>query len=253
MHIISLVNKKFTDLNPLDCGREDCAPAHSFGPAAREYYLLHYVAAGRGVLQNARGRHEARKGDIFIIRPGEVTTYTADARDPWRYLWIGFDGALAARLEEIPASVVPLETRLFFEMQEAGGLENTREEFLAGKLFALLSALFEHGKKERYVDKAESFFKTRYMEKITVAAAAAQIGLDRRYFTRLFAAGTGETPQAYLTGIRMEKAKEFLSRGEPVKVVAAMCGYDDPFHFSRAFKKKIGVSPKFYANKNLLT
>ena len=45
---ILLVNRHWHDINPVDCGWEACAPGHSFGPAARFYWLLHYVIQGRG-------------------------------------------------------------------------------------------------------------------------------------------------------------------------------------------------------------
>ena len=41
-------NKTFQDLNPLFVGYEYCEPGHCFGPAVREYYLLHYIMAGKG-------------------------------------------------------------------------------------------------------------------------------------------------------------------------------------------------------------
>lgn len=45
---ILLVNRHWHDVNPVDCGWEACKPGHAFGPAARFYWLLHYVVQGRG-------------------------------------------------------------------------------------------------------------------------------------------------------------------------------------------------------------
>ena len=41
-----LDNLHMADINPRICGVEACAPGHSFGPAVREYFLLHYVVRG---------------------------------------------------------------------------------------------------------------------------------------------------------------------------------------------------------------
>ena len=49
-----LSNLHLRDLNPRICGREACAPGHTFGPAVREYHLLHYVVRGTGVFRRAQ-------------------------------------------------------------------------------------------------------------------------------------------------------------------------------------------------------
>ena len=73
-----LSNLHLRDLNPRICGREVCAPGHTFGPAVREYHLLHYVVRGTGVFRRAQAVYTLRAGDIFVIRPGESTVYAAD-------------------------------------------------------------------------------------------------------------------------------------------------------------------------------
>ena len=92
---IPIINRKFQDINPLVFGWEDCAKGHCFGPHIRDYYLIHYVYAGKGVLENSDGVFPVETGQIFVIHPGQVTTYTADKDNPWKYIWIGFDGKVA--------------------------------------------------------------------------------------------------------------------------------------------------------------
>ena len=72
-------------------------PAHSYGPATRNHYLLHYVLSGTGALyaDNSKGHTETyhvKSGQGFIIFPGQITTYIADEKLPWEYTWIEFDG-----------------------------------------------------------------------------------------------------------------------------------------------------------------
>ena len=96
-----LDNLHMADINPRICGVEACAPGHSFGPAVREYFLLHYVVRGKGIFRRGKREYTLQAGEIFVIRPGEVTYYEADMRDPWEYMWAGFDCAppFAALLE----------------------------------------------------------------------------------------------------------------------------------------------------------
>ena len=87
-----LDNLHMADINPRICGVEACAPGHSFGPAGREYFLLHYVVRGKGIFRRGKREYTLQAGEIFVIRPGEVTYYEADMRDPWEYMWVAFDG-----------------------------------------------------------------------------------------------------------------------------------------------------------------
>ena len=54
--------------------------------------LLHYVVRGKGIFRRGKREYALQAGEIFVIRPGEVTYYEADMRDPWEYMWVAFDG-----------------------------------------------------------------------------------------------------------------------------------------------------------------
>jgi len=78
-----------------------------------------------------------------------------------------------------------------------------------------------------------------------VEAMAERVGLGQTAFRRIFREVTGATPRDYLERQRMERAARLLLNGsEPVKAVADLVGYDDPYHFSRAFRRHYGTSPR---------
>ena len=87
----------FQDLYLCYCGYARCEPLHSYGPAVRPNYLLHYVVEGRGIFQMGGATHALSKGEGFLIEPNKQTFYQADAQEPWTYLWIGFDGTGAEK------------------------------------------------------------------------------------------------------------------------------------------------------------
>ncbi|MGN0335193.1 MAG: helix-turn-helix domain-containing protein [Lachnospiraceae bacterium] len=71
--------------------------------------------------------------------------------------------------------------------------------------------------------------------------------LNEKYFTNKFTKEAGETFSDYLTGLRMQKAKELLrTTGFKVYEVAEMSGYKNVSHFNRMFKKVTGISPVQY-------
>lgn len=84
-------------------------------------------------------------------------------------------------------------------------------------------------------------------------ALAAAAGYSNAHYRRLFAGLTGSTPGQYIRQRRMEKAAHLL-RGTrtPIKAIAAACGYEDSFHFSKQFKRWRGRAPGRYRGKGEL-
>lgn len=72
-------------------------------------------------------------------------------------------------------------------------------------------------------------------------------GLSRSAFAAKFRSLVGETPLGYLRQLRVQRAMGLLLRpGASIVTVANAVGYDDPFVFSKAFKKVVGVSPRAF-------
>lgn len=236
-----LTDQHFHDLNPLIAGREACAPGHSFGPAVREYFLLHYVRRGHGAF-HARGQvYAVAPGQAFLIRPGEVTLYRADDQDPWEYCWIGFNGQLASRFSQLPAVFSVPEGLLQLPEEATQGAEF----WFAAQLFLLYRQLLAADvHPQGHVQKVENLIRSAYMQELRVEAIARDLNLDRRYLTRLFRQHTGLSIQQYLMQVRLEAAKRHLALGCSVQETARLCGWEDPSNFSRFYKKHTGHSPK---------
>ena len=73
-------------------------------------------------------------------------------------------------------------------------------------------------------------------------------GFHPDYVRRCFKAETGKTPLAYLTWLRINKAKQLLVQhiGISIENIAAQCGFLDSFYFSTCFKKHTGMAPMQY-------
>ena len=246
---IPLINRGFSDINPLVCGYHECEKGYSYGPAIREHYLIHYIVRGEGIICKHGKESTAKQGDIFIIYPDEVTTYYADRDDPWHYIWVGFSGQMASRLRELDKTVYRQDANLFLEMLQAENFENMREEFLAGKLFMLFSSLFETQKKDNYVQRAVNFMDANYMQSLRIEDIAQMLKIDKRYFSRIFKSEMGLSPKEHLINLKLNKACDLLKRGFSVSESAGMVGYEDQFNFYKIFMKKYGVAPSTLKGK----
>lgn len=74
-------------------GYEECDPGHSYGPAVRKSFMIHYVTQGKGIFKVNGQTYRLSRGDLFFIVPGQEIYYEADKDDPWGYGWIGMTGA----------------------------------------------------------------------------------------------------------------------------------------------------------------
>jgi len=82
---------------------------------------------------------------------------------------------------------------------------------------------------------------------LDLAAFAHQHGFSAATFRRRVRALTGCSPQEYLTRLRLVRAKSLLVHSaSPVLEVARVCGFEDPYYFSRVFQRVEGMSPSAF-------
>lgn len=264
-------SENFIDLGLYQYGWEQCDPAHSFGPVARNHYLFHYVISGTGTLfaENSKKSSETyhiKSGQGFMIFPHQICTYTADSTLPWEYTWIEFDGLKAKEIIEMAGFSVnspvykprykDLAQQMANEMLYIARHSQESPFHLIGHLFLFLDYLtrsnasplmMKQGNRMRdfYVKEALSFIEQNFQNDISVEDIASFCGLNRSYFGKIFHDTTGKSPQEFLISYRMSKAGELLKLTTlSVADIGNAVGYPNQLHFSRAFKNTYGVSPR---------
>jgi AraC-like DNA-binding protein len=81
----------------------------------------------------------------------------------------------------------------------------------------------------------------------TVEQLAAKVGLSRSRFSVLFSRVVGESPQSYLTRLRMQRASSLLREHQgSIADVALATGYESESSFSKAFRRQYGKTPGRY-------
>lgn len=243
---VGFLDRGYTALEPVNCGHHRCPPLHT-GYGRRTYYMLHYVRKGRGMLYSEAGEFPVEAGQMFLVLPGENARYVADPQDPWEYTWVSFNGTLAKKLDSLPTRVAATPQEPFDILRTLKNRPDTREEMAAATLFMIFAELFTgSSSRPHYVRRTVQTVDSLYMTPLRVEAIAHSLGIDRRYLARIFKASMGISVQEYLLQVRMEQAKKLLRDGLPVNQVAGMVGYNDPFQFSKIFKKHCLVSPGKY-------
>ncbi|MCM1174982.1 MAG: response regulator [Blautia sp.] len=125
-----------------------------------------------------------------------------------------------------------------------------REWFLGKIMDACQNVLGKQEEKSNsIIEMSREYIRNNFNKDISLDEVSRVANISPYYFSKIFKEGTGQNFIEYLTGIRMEKAKELLSTTEySMKEICSMCGYADPNYFSRTFKKNVGVTPTEYKN-----
>lgn len=249
-----IIDAHYDGLNPVQLGYEKCSPRHSFGPAVRTHWLLHYIVSGCGIFVKDGKTHHVNPGDVFVIAPYEETYYEADAVNPWYYIWIGFTAEALPYPLDKPVIHNSALGKVFSEALQCKDMNLGKSAYLSAKLWELFSYLLDSKNIEsNYIDKAINCMKLEYPNGITVAEIAERLNLNRSYFSALFKEKMGVSPQVYLNNLRMEKAAELMVAYQKTPTVAASStGYTDIYNFSKMFKRHFGVSPRSYITQNLV-
>jgi AraC-like DNA-binding protein len=96
--------------------------------------------------------------------------------------------------------------------------------------------------------RCRQYIQDHWLHLLTLEQAARECHVAPAYLCRLFRRFDRQSPYQYLLRLKMTHAAErLLAPDSSVKQVADLLGFDDRFHFSRVFKRVIGVSPGQYA------
>ena len=269
-------NENFVDLGLYQFGKEQCEPAHSFGPASRNHYLFHFVLSGTGKLMadNAKGEtqtYQIKSGQGFMIFPRQITTYIADQHLPWEYVWVEFDGLRAKEIVELAglsldnpvyrAHSKELREEMKKEMLYMAEHGEESPFHLIGHLYLFIDymsrssvsmRLSSEGRvRDFYIKEALTYIEQNFQNDISVEGIAKSCGLNRSYFGRIFKDAIGKSPKEFIMDYRMVKATELLKLTDlTIGDIGNAVGYPNQLHFSRAFKHTYGMSPREWRNKN---
>lgn len=246
-------------------------------------YLLFYVQDG-GATWHIRGKDvEIGKRHLMIIPPFEPH-YSVTGEDrscdhiaihfDWRpqfpsnrtgdlrrtpYRIVLPEGLSLPTFQVLtPYDVVPgLIDKITALWQAGSSLSRLHADAL---LFELLATLLKRTKSQpgepatrhAVADRARIEASIAGMERelsrpLNVSKLAEISGLSPSRYSHLFRQVTGRSPMEYLASLRILRAKELLEDFRlSIKEVAARCGFDDPYYFSKVFSRQDGMPPSQY-------
>ncbi|WP_334333344.1 AraC family transcriptional regulator [Companilactobacillus sp. HBUAS59544] len=98
-----------------------------------------------------------------------------------------------------------------------------------------------------YIKQSLEWLGDNYMYQIRIDDLAKQVKLSNSYFSHLFKQITGQTPQTYLTGIRLAHARQIIQNTDlTMTQIALKTGFSNVKAMNTAFKKNFGMTPYQY-------
>jgi methylphosphotriester-DNA--protein-cysteine methyltransferase len=233
-----------------------------------DFYDITLVLKSLGRVRYRRRVFESGRERIFLGEPGELlASDPRETPESIRCLLIGareFE-SLAAELGH-PAGPVhfnpvisddPMVARPLLRFTQALESRASALEVQSRYVVAMRRILertgtsapadVSRGREDDAVRRACRTLEERLAENVTLDELALQAGLSRLKFFRAFQRVTGVPPHEYQIQRRVAAARTRLARQEPVIDVAFDLGFADQAHFTRHFRRIMGLPPKAFA------
>lgn len=226
--------------------------------ASRTYNSFVFRVSGSVRYTFSEKSIEATQGEILFLPKGCSYNYICVPDTPCEYIIINFEADFE--------NAVPFSASLD-SFQDADEFTNNlpdlwrfggqAEHYRCYSVIYSLLAYLENLENLTYIDKkkadiispAISYLKKHLYDcELRIETLVSLCGISDTYFQQIFKSNYGTTPQKYILAKRLSHAKAVIDSGDfdTISQVASSVGYSDPLYFSRAFKKKYGMSPAQY-------
>jgi len=100
-----------------------------------------------------------------------------------------------------------------------------------------------NGNEDFAICRTKRFLDEHYAERVSLHELARWTRLSACHLNRSFRRKIGMPPHEYQLQVRILKAKSFLRLGRSISETASLVGFVDQSHFTRHFKRSVGVTP----------
>jgi AraC-like DNA-binding protein len=232
--------------------------------------FLFYCVDGAGWYQIGDKKMEVGPNQFFILPQNVEHAYASTDDNPWTIYWIHFGGESLSRFNELHAvqkhfkpfyikssgEIVTMFSRMYKALELGYSTDNLifanlcLPHFLSLFIYNSKHTTVSPTDKMDVVDSAILYMQEKINENISLQDLSSHYNYSASRFSSLFKQKTGYAPIDYFIQMKMQKASQQLDfSSSSVKDIALSMGFEDPYYFSKRFRKIIGLSPKQYRSQ----
>ncbi|MFZ6029007.1 MAG: AraC family transcriptional regulator [Chloroflexota bacterium] len=232
--------------------------AHTFPVHAHRSFSLGWVEKGRRIIQTNGKTIYVAAGEGFWLNPNQPHTCRIDEPGGHGYWVVSLRPAYVQGLFEQATGLTGLPRLAGIKLSDAPFLADlaawlkSQPDGNEGHFEALLGALFKSHAGEaappapaHEVWLAATFrqLETCQNEAVLLDELAAAAHVSPFYLHRVFRKAAGVPPHTYLLHTRIKKSLAILLETDSIAAAAQQLGFADQSHFTRLFKRQVGVTP----------
>ncbi len=226
------------------------------------YYSIEFIAKGAGFLTLNNRKYELKPGTIFSYGPGISQQITSIPDKPMTKYFIDFTGSAVKQILKkhisplgtaIDVNRPDIITKIFEDLLNHGLSDSPHKSMICSALLEyLLYRLAEitmddkNGPSQAFANyqRCREHIREHFVTLNSLKGIADICAIDHAYLCRLFKRFDTQSPYQYLLSLKMAYAADRFQKSDAqVKEVAQELGFNDPFHFTRVFKRLFGISP----------
>lgn len=223
-----------------------------------------FITRGQGEFESTSAGHlDVSLGNVIMLFPGEWHRYRPLQQTGWDEHWVSFGGEIIERLVErrffspqAPVLLTGMDDMLHHEFHalldylqsEPIGFQQLMSAGVVKILTAVQIALRRQridDRSDALVRQAKAYLEENAEELPRMPKLAESLGISVEQFRRVFKLHTDISPYQYHMLLRINRAKQLLLQTNlAIKEIARILKFENPYHFSRTFKSKTGLSPR---------
>lgn len=246
-------------------GREHCSPDYEIRRSSFPFRGIEFVAQGRGRVVFGGESVEIHAGSVFSYGPRTAHEIHTDPQDPLVKYFVDFTGSRAASLLKLhgphPGVVVqtsvPGEVMAIFDDLIRNGLNHTPFSgriavvILEHLLLKIAETTIPNGSSGSPAfatyRRCRQYIHDHWAGLGSLNQIAELCHVNPAYLCRLFRRFDHQSPYQLLLRLKINHAAVLLQKGMSAARIAEELDFSDPFHFSRTFRKMMGIAPSHFA------